>query len=66
MVVRAAAGDRIIVRATHVDEPSRDGEVREVRGHDGEPPWVVRWSDNGHESLFFPGPDTVVHHAEKA
>lgn len=61
--MQAAAGDRIIVRATHVGEPSRDGEVLEVRGPDGQPPWVVRWSDNGHEGLYFPAPDTVVHHS---
>jgi len=62
--MQACAGDRIIVRATHVGEPSRDGEVLEVRGPDGTPPWVIRWSDNGHEGLYFPSPDTVVHHSE--
>jgi hypothetical protein len=61
--MHATAGDRIIVRATHVGEPSRDGEVLEVRGAEGHPPWVIRWSDNGHEGLYYPGPDTVVHHA---
>ena len=60
--MQATAGDRIIVRATHVGEPNRDGEVLEVRGEQGQPPWVIRWSDNGHEGLYFPGPDTVVHH----
>ncbi len=60
--MQAAVGDRIIVRATHVDEPSRDGEILEVRGADGTPPYLVRWSDTGHEGLFFPGPDTVIHH----
>ena len=63
--MRASAGDRVVVRATHVDEPNRDGEVLEVRRPDGEPPWVVQWSDNGHRSLFFPGPDTVVHHHQR-
>lgn len=61
--MQATAGDRIIVRATHVGEPNRDGEVLEVRGKDGQPPWVIRWSDNGHQGLFYPGPDTVVHHS---
>ena len=32
----------------------------EVRGADGDPPFVVRWSD-GHEALLFPGPDAHVH-----
>jgi len=32
-----------------------------VHGHDGEPPYLVRW-DDGHEGLFFPGPDARLHH----
>jgi hypothetical protein len=60
--MHATAGDRIIVRSVHVDEPDRDGEVLEVRGKDGAPPYLVRWSDTGHDGLLFPGPETVVHH----
>lgn len=37
----------------------RVGEVIEVRGSDGEPPYLLRFSD-GHESLVYPGPDAVV------
>jgi len=59
--MKAAVGDHVIVNATHVDGPVRDGEVIEVRGSDGEPPYLVRWSD-GHEGLFFPGPDASVKH----
>lgn len=59
--VKAAVGDRLVVRSTHVDGPVRDGEVVEVRGADGDPPFVVRWED-GHEGLYYPGPDTEVHH----
>jgi hypothetical protein len=33
--------------------------VIEVRGRDGGPPYVVRWSD-GHEGLTYPGPDAHV------
>ena len=60
--MRAEVGDRLVVRSLHVGEPDRDGEVLEVRGEDGAPPYLVRWSDNGHEGLFFPGTTTVVHH----
>ena len=62
----AAVGDRIVVRSAHIGEPVRDGEVLEVRGQDGAPPYVVRWSVTGHEGLFFPGPDTVIHHLDEA
>lgn len=60
----AAVGDRLVVHSQHVDGPTRDAEVLEVRHPDGSPPYVVRWSDTGHESLFFPGPDATVEHFE--
>jgi hypothetical protein len=61
-MVYATAGDRLIMHSTHVDGPVRDGKILEVHGRNGEPPYVVRWSDTGHESLVFPGPDASVHH----
>jgi len=64
--MRAQVGDRIVIRSPHVDEPVRDGEVLEVRGADGAPPYRVRWSDNGHEGLLFPGPDATVRPARPA
>ena len=62
--MRAQVGDQIIIHSTHVDEPARDGEILEVRGTDGAPPYLVRWSDNGHEALLFPGPDATVRHLQ--
>ncbi|MER6851575.1 DUF1918 domain-containing protein [Streptomyces flaveolus] len=35
------------------------GEIIEVRGPNGEPPYVVRFPD-GHETLVYPGPDCVI------
>jgi hypothetical protein len=58
----ATVGDRLVVRSAHVDEHVRDGEIIEVRHADGSPPYVVRWSDSGHEALVFPGPDAVIEH----
>jgi hypothetical protein len=63
--MQATVGDRIIVRSVHVGEHDRDGEVLEVRGQDGKPPYLVRWSDTGHDGLFFPGPETVIHHHDE-
>jgi hypothetical protein len=63
--VRAAVGDRIVIHGHHIGEPDRDAEIVEVRGKDGEPPFVVRWDDDGHQSLFFPGPDASVEHYER-
>jgi hypothetical protein len=64
--MRASVGDRIVIRGHRIGEASRDCEVVEVRGQDGGPPFVVRWGDNGHETLFFPGPDAEVRHFDHA
>jgi hypothetical protein len=60
--MKAAVGDRIVIHGHHIGEPDRDAEIVEVRGQNGEPPFVVRWGDDGHQSLFFPGPDASVEH----
>lgn len=57
--MRAEVGDRLVVEGKTVDTPRRDGEVLEVQGADGGPPYLVRWSD-GHEGLTYPGPDAHV------
>lgn len=62
--MRASAGDRLIIKGHHLSEPDRDAEIIEVRGEDGAPPWVIRWSDTGHEVLFAPGPDAQIGHFE--
>ena len=64
--MQASAGDRIIIKGHRVGEHDRDCEVLEVRGQDGGPPFLVRWGDNGHEALFFPGGDARVEPYEPA
>jgi hypothetical protein len=59
----AAVGDRLVVRSQHLDGPVRNAEILDVRGADGAPPYVVKWSDTGHEALVFPGPDAFIDHA---
>ncbi len=58
----AAQGDRLIVQSAHTDRARREGEILEVHGPNGSPPYLVLWSDTGHESLVFPGPDAFVEH----
>jgi hypothetical protein len=58
--MRASVGDRIVIRGHRAGEPNRDCEVLEVRGADGGPPFLVRWGESGHETLFFPGPDATI------
>lgn len=57
--MKANPGDHIILAPPQVDGPTRDGEVLEVRGPHGDPPYLVRWSD-GHEALLYPGPGAVL------
>lgn len=61
-MITAHVGDLLVVHGRRVGEPERDAEILEVRGPDGGPPFVVRWSEDGHESLFFPGSDAFVRH----
>ena len=63
--LRAAPGDRLVIRGHHLGEPDRDAEILEARGEDGAPPFRVRWSDDGRESLFYPGSDAHVDHGER-
>lgn len=57
--MRAKVGDRLHVFGHTVGERDRIGEIIEVRGTDGGPPYLVRF-DDGQERLVFPGPDAVV------
>jgi len=58
--VRARVGDRIVVHGHRVGQPERNGEVSEVLGEDGAPPFMVRWEDDGHVSRFYPGSDAFA------
>jgi hypothetical protein len=63
--VFARKGDRLVVRSCPGRGAARDGEILEVPHADGGPPYRVRWSDNGHVSLVFPGPGALVDHYER-
>ena len=61
--MKAAIGDELIVKGRqHGDD--RRGEVLDVLGDDGSPPYLISWLD-GYESLFFPSASTIVQHREK-
>ncbi|WP_431906947.1 DUF1918 domain-containing protein [Nonomuraea jabiensis] len=63
--MRANVGDHLIVHGKVVGQRDRIGEIIEIRGENGAPPFVVRFAD-GHEQLVFPGPDAVVQPAGSA
>ncbi len=55
--MRASIGDWLIVRTR--GEHQRRGVICAARP-DGSPPYTVRWTDDGHETVVFPGPDAIV------
>lgn len=58
--MKAEVGDRLVVRGRHLDEATRVGEIVEVHGPDGEPPYVVRWEGETQTAVVVPGPDGHV------
>lgn len=57
--MEAKVGDFLLIESNSAEQHRREGEILEVHGEDGAPPYVVRWHD-GHEGLTFPGPDAHV------
>jgi hypothetical protein len=57
--MQAKAGDHIVIETATLDTPRRRGEVLEVIGTGEREHYRVRWQD-GHESVYCPGPDARV------
>jgi hypothetical protein len=57
--MEATVGDQIRIHGSIVGHPDKDGEIVEVRGTRGEPPYLVRFTD-GQTRLLFPGPDAII------
>jgi Domain of unknown function (DUF1918) len=58
--MQAKKGDWLVVESAVVGRVARRGMVLDAEGPDGTPPFLVRWQDNGHEGLVFPGPDAHI------
>ena len=58
--MKAAVGDRIVMASGVVGGVVREGVVTGCPHDDGSPPYRVRWSDTGEETLVYPGTDTIV------
>jgi hypothetical protein len=63
--MQATIGDRICIHGNVVGHPDKNGEIVEVRGSQGEPPYMVKF-DDGHTRLIYPGPDAVIDHPQGA
>ena len=60
--MKATVGDHLVIPGRHVNDRVRSGEIVEVHGPDGAPPYLVRWSGADEPRLIFPGPDARVEH----
>ncbi|WP_042397397.1 DUF1918 domain-containing protein [Streptacidiphilus carbonis] len=63
--MKATVGDRLRFHGRHVGTADRLGRVTEVRGKDGQPPYLVEF-DDGHKSEVYPGTDCQIEPAATA
>jgi hypothetical protein len=63
--MQATPGDRIHIRGRAVGDSEKHGEIVEVRGDRGQPPYLVRFGD-GQTRLLVPGPDAVIERHDEA
>ena len=63
--MHASKGDRLVTHGRVVGEHDEVFEIVEVLGPEGTPPFRVR-SEDGHESIKSPGPDSQVQHRKSS
>ncbi|MBL7487992.1 DUF1918 domain-containing protein [Frankia sp. AgB1.9] len=66
LAMRARAGDTLVIHRRSSGQPDRLGEISEVRSPAGDPPFTVRWDDDGRVSFIYPGPDAEVRHHDRS
>lgn len=57
--MNAHVGDRIVLESTYASR-QRVAVITELRREDGRPPYLVRWLEDGRETLLFPGPHSRI------
>jgi hypothetical protein len=63
--MKALVGDHLVIKGNKVGQAARAAVILEARGPEGDPPFFVKWLDDGHEGLFFPGPNARIEHREE-
>jgi hypothetical protein len=58
--VIAKVGDWLVIEGTTLEDRRRQGEIVAVEHADGSPPYRVRWVEDDHESVVFPGPGARI------
>jgi uncharacterized protein DUF1918 len=59
-VVKARVGDWLVIEGRTLDNTRRQGQIVELVHPDGSPPYRVRWVEDDHESVVFPGPGARI------
>lgn len=59
-MMKANVGDWLVVKGRTNEQSEHRGMITEVSHADGSPPYMVRWLEDGHDALMFPGPDALV------
>jgi Domain of unknown function (DUF1918) len=62
--MQAQIGDRVHVHSPLGNVLDLWGEILEIRGAEGQPPYLVAFND-GHQGLIFPAPDAVIEHTRR-
>jgi hypothetical protein len=58
--MHAQPGDWLVVEGRDIGHHARRAQILSVHSPDGQPPYRVRWADDGHEALVVPGPDAHI------
>jgi hypothetical protein len=64
LAMYANPGDIVVTPGRRADEHERQGEILEVCGADGGPPFIVRWLGGDHTALLFPGSSARIRSRE--
>ena len=59
-MMRACVGDWLIVEGIQVGDSRRRGQIVEVQGPNGGPPYLIHWLETGRTTLFIPGADIHI------
>ncbi|MGW5383147.1 DUF1918 domain-containing protein [Nocardia sp. NPDC003963] len=58
--MRAHVGDWLVIEHGAADGAVQRGLIEEIHGENGNPPYLVHWTETGRRALMFPGPDAHV------
>lgn len=58
--MQAQVGEWLVIEGKTLDDRRRQGQIVALVHTDGSPPYHVRWMEDNHESLVYPGPGARI------